>query len=188
MSEERLVALIRAHLGRYPEAQIADVYKLLHQGVFGPGHAIVNKKATREWLEHEASQQTPAADEMLIESVHPDGLMVRVHLRPYLAHRGSLAALLDAFVRSAERVQGDPDTMARWWSLFQALCAQGELCSRVCEQREAMLFGRVRAQENWPAVHHSPAYCQAYRPAYRVLIATEAEALCRRLKIPFVVS
>jgi|AMZC01.1.fsa_nt_AMZC01005427.1_4 hypothetical protein len=187
MSEERLVALIRAHLERYPGAQIADVYKLLHQGVFGPGHAIVSKKATREWLEHEASQQTPAADEMLIESVHPDGLMVRVHLRPYLAHRGSLSALLDAFVRSAEQVRGDPDTMARWWNLFQALCAQGELCSQVCEQREAILFGRVRARENWPAVHHSPAYCQAYRPAYRVLTAGEAEALCRKLRIPFVV-
>lgn len=186
MSEERLEALIRAHLERYPAAQIADVYKLLHQGVFGPGHAIVSKKAAREWLEHEAGQQTPVAEEVLIESVHPDGLIVRVHLRPYLAHQGSLSALLDAFVRSADQVHGDPGTMARWWQLFETLCREGELCSQVCEQREAVLFGRVRAREHWPAVHHSPAYCQAYRPVYRVLTATEAEALCRKLRVPFV--
>lgn len=187
MSEERIVALIRAHLERYPQAQIADVYKLLHQGVFGPGHSVASKKAAREWLEHEAGQQTPAAEELLLESIHPDGLIVRVHLRPYLALGGSLSALLDAFVRSAEQVQGDARTMARWWGLFEALCREGELCGDIYQQREAVLFGRMRARENWPAVHHSPAYFQAYRPAYRVLTAAEAEALCRKLKMPFAV-
>lgn len=187
MSEERVAALIRAHLERYPEAQIADIYKLLHQGVFGPGHSIVSKKAAREWLEHEARQATPAADELLVESVHPEGQIVRLHLRPYLAHGGHLSPLLDAFVRSADQVQGDAHTMAQWWAVFESLCRSGELCGDVYEQREAVLFGRMRARENWPAVHHSPAYFCAYRPVYRVLTASEAEALCWRLKVPFAV-
>ena len=35
MSEKRVVALIRTHLARYPQMQIADIYKLLHQAAFG---------------------------------------------------------------------------------------------------------------------------------------------------------
>ena len=60
MSEERVVALIRTHLARYPQMQLADIYKLLHQAAFGPGHLIASKKAAREWLEHEAGRVSSA--------------------------------------------------------------------------------------------------------------------------------
>jgi len=187
MSEERLVALIRTHLARYPQMQIADIYKLLHQAVFGPGHLIASKKAAREWLEHEAGRVSPSAESPLVENVHPDAQIVRLHLRPYLALGGGLKPLLEAFVRSAEQVSGDAQQMAAWWQVFESLCSKGALCADVCEQREAALFGRVRAQEQWPAVHHSPAYYAVYQPAYRVLTATEAGALCRKLRVPLAV-
>lgn len=187
MSEERLVALIRTHLARYPQMQIADIYKLLHQAAFGPGHLVASKKTAREWLEHEAGRISPSAGEALLESAHPDAQIVRLHLRPYLAAGGGLKPLLEAFVRSAEQVRGDARQMAAWWQVFESLCAGGALCADMCQQREAALFGRARAQEGWPAVHHSPAYYAVYQPAYRVLTATEAEALCRKLGGPLAV-
>ncbi|MCZ7538484.1 MAG: hypothetical protein M5U29_00870 [Anaerolineae bacterium] len=147
MSEERLVALIRTHLARYPQMQIADIYKLLHQAAFGPGHLVASKKAAREWLEHEAGRISPSAEEALLESAHPDAQIVRLHLRPYLAAGGGLKPLLEAFVRSAEQVRGDARQMAAWWQVFESLCAGGALCADMCQQREAALFGRARAQE-----------------------------------------
>ena len=54
MSDERLIEMIRVHLGRYSEAGMLDVYKLLHQATFGPGHLITNRNSAREWLEQEA--------------------------------------------------------------------------------------------------------------------------------------
>lgn len=187
MSEERLVALIRTHLARYPLMQIADIYKLLHQAAFGPGHLIASKKAAREWLEHEAGRISPSAEGPLVENVHPGAQIVRLHLRPYLAAGGDLKPLLEAFTRSAEQVRGDARQMAAWWQVFESLCTERALCADVCEQREAALFGRARAQEAWPAVHHSPAYQAVYQPAYRVLTASEAEALCRKLGVPLAV-
>ena len=187
MSEERLVALIRTHLARYPQSQIADIYKLLHQAAFGPGHLVASKKVAREWLEHEAGRISPSAEGPLVESVHPDAQIVRLHLRPYRALGGGIKPLVEAFARSAEQVPGNARQMAAWWSVFEDLCTAGALCADVCEQREAALFGRARAQEGWPAVHHSPAYHAAYQPAYRVLTASEAEALCHKLGMPLAV-
>jgi hypothetical protein len=188
MSEERVVALIRTHLARYPQMQIADIYKLLHQAAFGPGHLVANKKTAREWLEHEAGRVSPSVEGLLAESVHPDAQIVRLHLRPYLALGGEIKPLLEAFARSAEQVRGDVALLAGWWRIFESLCCAGALCADICEQREAALFGRARAQEQWPAVHHSPAYHAVYQPVYRVLTASEAATLCRKLGVPLAVA
>jgi hypothetical protein len=183
--DDRLLDLIRTHIQRYRAMEIMDVYKLLHQATFGPGHLIASKKNAREWLEREAELLTPSSREPLIERIHPDGAIVRVQLRPYLAHGARLKLLLDAFVRSAGQVQGDPDLMARRWSLFVGEChADGALAGRF-DADGALLFGRIRARENWPAMHHSPVYTASYKPYYRVLTRSEAADLCGQIKVPF---
>jgi hypothetical protein len=176
-----IVDLILTHVARYPKADVMDIYKLLHQATFGPGHAISNKKTTREYLEQEISQIEPVRNATLVESIHPTDEIVRLHLRPYLAYQNKVRPLLDAFVRSADQVQGDPAVMATRWQAFEALCRDGTLEAERFPLREVMLFGRVRAREQWPAVHHSPAFASAYRPRYRVLTGIEAEALCDKI-------
>lgn len=187
MGDDRLTALLQAHMARYPAMEVADVYKLLHQATFGPGHAVASTKAAREWLEQEAGQVPPlsATAWPLVESVHPEGHVVRVHLLPYLAHGGELKWLLEAFVRSADALRGDPAVMAARWRVFADLCALGGPLAGEFPAREIRLFGAARAAERWPAVQHSPAYNAAYTPSYRVLTAGEASALCDRLRVPF---
>lgn len=182
---DRIEDLILAHVARYPEAGMMDVYKLLHQGTFGPGHLISNKKTAREFLEQEIDQIEPSANAILVESVHLDNAIVRLHLRPYIAHQGTVRTLLDAFVRSAKQVQGDPAVMAAHWQTFETLCRSGVLGAEQFPLREVLLFGAVRAREEWPAVHHSPAYVNAYHPRYRVLTHAEAEAVCQKLGVPY---
>jgi hypothetical protein len=185
MSGEAIAALIRTHVNRYPAIDILDVYKLLHQAVFGPGHAITNQRATREWLERESELLVPSYDEAILENIHPQGQIVRVHLRPYLAARGNLEKLLDGYIRSAAAVQGDIETMAAAWGVFQNMVeADGPLVDRF-SARTIALVGRTRASEKWPASHHSPAYDQTYKPAYRVLTLPLAEALLKVQKIAY---
>lgn len=187
MADEKISALVRTHLARYPESEIMDVYKLLHQAAFGPGHLIASKKAAREWLEQEIALLIPSKREPLIEAIHPEGLIVRLYLRPYLEQGGKVQPLLDAFIHSAEQVRPDPAAMERHWRWFVGACQSGEAWAQRFNQPELMLFSRARARESWPAVHHSPTYETTYHPKYRVLTRSEAEALCRKLRIEFVV-
>jgi hypothetical protein len=186
MNQNGIAGLLEAHLARYPASEITDVYKLLHQASFGPGHAIADRKAAREWLEHDLEQAQPEPGEALIESVHPLNAMVRLHLRPYVASGGAVKLLLDAMVRAGREVRGDPQLIAEGWLTFLALCQAGNAYAERFEAREVLLFGRVYgAAQGWPAIHHSPAFHAAYQPSYRVLTLGEAEALCRKLGVMF---
>jgi hypothetical protein len=184
MTEDRMTALIQIHLERYPESEIMDVYKLLHQATFGIGHLITSKKTAREWLDQEIALLRPET-RPVAEMIDPVGQIVRLHLRPYLAYEGSIKNLLDAMINSAKEVQGDPEVMRQRWDQFVAHCEPGGLFAGRFSPRELALFGRVRVAEQWSAVHHSPAYESAYHPAYRVLTRRDAEALCAREQIPF---
>ncbi len=185
MMDDRIISLLDIHLARYPAMEIADVYKLLHQATFGPGHLVSNKKTARESLEHDFEVMGPPGEEALVEHVHPAGMVVRLHLRPFAAYGGEVKKLLDAMVRSAEQVTGDPAQMAAWWDVFARRCQPGAPLAGQFPLHELTLFGRVRAEEQWPAVHHSPAYNEMYRPSYRVLTEREAESLCASLRVPY---
>lgn len=185
MQDEQVAALLEVHLARYPVMCISDVYKLLHQAVFGPGHAVPSKKVAREWLDHEMSHVEQGVPPALVESIHPDGAIVRLHLAPYVALGGVAKPLLNAMVRSAEQVSSDPALMAAWWALFARLCETSAPFTGQFPLQELALFGRFRAAEQWPAVHHSPAYVREYQPAYRVLTAREAEAVCAALGVAY---
>jgi hypothetical protein len=184
MSEDKVAALIRAHVQRYPDMEILDVYKLLHQAAFGPGHAIQNQRAAREWLERESELYAPDASEALVENIHPDGVVVRIHLRPYLAAHGNLNDLLRGFIESSRAIAGDPDSLAAWWAIFQKLGGGGTLGKRF-DPRVIALEGRTHAAEYWSATQHSPIYERTYHPAYRVLGQVQAEAVLKAQNLPF---
>jgi hypothetical protein len=185
MSDERLLSLIQTHLGRYPASEFMDVYKLLHQATFGPGHLIADKNAAREWLEREMETLVPSIKEPLVENIHPDGQMIRLHLRPYRAYEGKIKWLVDAFVRSAGQAGGTVDVMKQRWQCFEESCQPDGFLTGRFPRQELLMFGRIRSLEGWPAVHHSPTYQAAYKPYYRVLTRAEAEALCRQINAPF---
>lgn len=185
MHERAVEALIQTHVQRYPEADILDVYKLLHQAAFGPGHAITNQRAARDWLERESATLRPFAGDVLVENIHPEGRIVRVHLRPYLEAHGDLRKLLDGLLRSSREVEGSLEQMAAWWAVFQHMTERGGPLAARYSARTVALIGRTRAAENWPASHHSPPFERAYRPAYRVLTAPIAQEVLAVQRIEF---
>ena len=184
-AEKKVAALIETHVQRYPEINILDVYKLLHQAVFGPGHAVKNERSVQEVLEVECELLTPDASAPLVENVHPDSKFVRLHLRPYLAACGDVRALLKAFVQSANAATGDLATMAAWWAIFEGMIAPGGPLAGRFDSRVVALERRTHASEQWPATHHSPRFERVYHPAYRVLAYPIAESLLGKQKIGF---
>jgi hypothetical protein len=157
--------LIRAHLVRYPQMEPADLYKLLHQAALGSEHAVRDTSAAREWLESELATMGPGPAEPLVDSLRADGRVVRIHLRPFVAAGGDPEALLQAFIETgAER--GDREDLRRAGEV--AVCLARAKALPWPDSTVSALFAGLAAQ-GYPAVHHSAAFVEQYRPAYRVV-------------------
>ncbi|HTW92534.1 MAG TPA: hypothetical protein VMH22_12610 [bacterium] len=180
-------AVLDRHRRRYPLLRAQDIYKLAHQGVFGPGHIISSAGAARRSLREEvaALQVRSPNDECRMpeprfEPLEPEGKVVRVNLRPLLARGGrmrdergrhgtggtDIGWLAEALVESARRVKGDPERMRR------RLAAAVRWCRGRLPRQAAALerLAAVAAESGYPALHHSRTYARAYRPAYRVIL------------------
>jgi hypothetical protein len=169
--ESDMPQVLELHVARYPEMQVEDLYKLLHQAAMGSEHAISSREAARQWLirEVEALGDPPAqiADEPLIEPISPGGRLVRVHLRPYLREGKDMDQLLEAFVRTAEESSGDTATLDEYCQGAVDLAREGDLPFSPSELEAR--FAELKRQ-GYPAVHHSKTYREAYWPAYRVVL------------------
>jgi hypothetical protein len=169
---------LKTHLKRYPDMQLSDVYKLLHQASFGATHAITKRDSTLQWLLHESRLYQGAGDAPLLESVSDDQMRVRLHLHPYLAAGGDSEALVDALIADGGADVSMADQMADYWNAFAEM-------RHNFPTREVDLFGMTYARQNWCAVQHSPQFIAAYQPAYRVLKLATAQQLCESQGIKF---
>jgi hypothetical protein len=155
-----------AHLDSHPLVEAEDLYKFLHQAVFGPEHAVSNRQAAADRMEGEVKDLGPPFDgELPCEPLGGEMPLVRVNLRPFVANGSDPDLLLDAFVESANRERGSGRQMETVLSLAASYveCAgRGELTPEIKQ-----LADRA-AEAAFPAIHHSEIYVEAYRPAYRV--------------------
>jgi hypothetical protein len=161
-----------AHLDSHPMAGAQDLYKFLHQAVYGPGHAISNRAAAAAWMEREIGELGPRIeDEPPCAPLGGEPIIVRVNLRPLLAAGGDPDELLDAFEASANEVRGTSQRMAVVLSLatkYLGCAGRGELAPAL-ETLAAEL-----GEQGYPAIHHSQSYLEAYHPAYRVVLESLA--------------
>jgi hypothetical protein len=177
-------AILAWHRRRYPLLKAQDIYKLIHQGVFGPGHIITNAARAKRMLEEEMAalevrspkSEVQSQTEPEFEAIDPDGLLVRVNLRPMISAQCKVQSakcrmqnvewLVKAMVESGRRVKGDPELMKRRLSAAVRWCRTNlPLEAAALEQ-----MATQAAESGYPAFHHSAAYNRAYRPAYRVVL------------------
>jgi hypothetical protein len=157
--------LLDAHAARYPGLGLEDIYKLLHQAALGPAHAV-DGTAARLRLQSEIETLGDGPPEPLADPISPDGHLARVHLRPYLGRGLDPEALADAFAETARTWVPAPDKLARFCGCLGDLADSGGIAF----QRSAVeSFMNARAAEGWPAVHHSTAFRERWKPAYRVV-------------------
>lgn len=166
MSDTEFRQILTSHLLRYPQMQMADLYKLLHQAALGSEHAVRDEQAVRDWLEHELAEMGDGPDDPLMDPLPPDGQILRVHLRPYLRAGKNPETLLRAFIQTANEWRGSPEKLKEVGAAAARLAQAGTGSIR---QEEIEAFFAKMEEQDFPAVHHSEIYERLYRPAYRVV-------------------
>lgn len=152
---------------RYPAWQLQDLYKLLVQAALGSEHAVSDLQSARRWLERELGEMGDGPKEPIYDPIAPDGSIIHIHLRPYIAAGRDTQSLLEAFIATANTYHGSREQLASWCSLAIEMCRNGELSF---DAQEAQAFFAEMGENGYPAVHHSPVYQRLYRPAYRVVL------------------
>lgn len=158
--------LVRAHAERHPLLEAQDIYKFLFQACLGAEHAAPDEAGALAWLEREIATMGPGPTEPMTEALTPDGSLVRVHLRPFVARGGDVKQLARAFRATAQRTFGSREDLAHAWQAVVELENAGALALDPSEVRE---FGERMRAAGFGPVRHSERFRAEYRPAYRVV-------------------
>ena len=158
-------ALFMLHSEKYPKAQPRDFYKLIYQGVFGVGHIVSD--GAKAFLIEEAHRVdlNDYPNRLLVESVSPDGSMVRVNLRPFMRKKLSLDRLFWVMQRSAKR-EGDAEQYMDQWHVLLGMVESGEIS---LDQDALDAINATIESDGLKPMHHTEPYRDAYYPAYRVV-------------------
>lgn len=155
-----------------------DTYKLLFQATRGPGHYGMSYGPVETWLRKEV-------EGMAVDSMHVDQMVEtigphysRLYLAPYIAAGGSIEALAHAQIESAKS-QPDPTRLPEVWSELRSVVNRDSL-HRLDLARFDKLTDLLKTNE-WPAIHHSEIYQQAYQPHYRVLTRKQVSLLLAKM-------
>lgn len=167
--------LVEHHVSLKQNLGVQDVYKMLYQANFGVEHLLTDTAGVRSYLLQElASLDSVAGDEPLIERISTDGSMVRINLRPFAKNGLDPEKLITAMYRSAAARGPDTLLFLKQWREFYDLARFGLLKFPTAEAAE--FHTRIERGEILP-VHHSPAYKESNKPAYRVVLREVYEQL-----------
>lgn len=166
---EDWIILIQEHIAQRPQMQARDIYKLLYQGLLGPEHMIVSPTAFAERLRAELESLSPEQGDPLYEAIRPGQTLLRINLKPFKNAGLDFGALLDACLRTAEITWGEPSDLRHLWESFVSSYHQRSFAAP--KPAELDNFTAILTGHEYPAVHHSQIYRQAYGPAYRLVAA-----------------
>jgi hypothetical protein len=158
--------ILAAHAVRYPLWGVEDLYKLIHQSAMGSEHAVKDESKVEDWLVRELGEMGPGPEESLLDPISPDGLILRIHLRPFARHGFDHRLLADAFIRTASEFQGSRKLIEDYKQNAVELTRDDKL---QIDHKEIIGFFEEMKVANYPAVQHSSAFSKHYRPAYRVV-------------------
>jgi len=150
-----------AQLAAYPALEIQDLFKFLHQSVFGCGHFVSD--AARDYLKDELASLSLSEG----EDVEPlAGDFCRVHLRALSSTGLSPETLFRLFQLSGQIPCGSGGKLEEHLICLMAMCREGLLPFSPNEILKRMVEW---GEEGYPACHHSEEFRAAYHPAYRVV-------------------
>lgn len=158
--------LTSQHIARYPNLELIDLYKLLHQSALGASHAsaaddILEKEFNLEWDNLTGVHVEPA-----IDPISPDGKIARIHLRSYLSQDYSKDDLLTAFIRTANAQNGSQEKLKKFCNCLRDLSKAKQLPFNP-EDTEAFL--NDVENKDYPTLRHSNIFKKEYEPNYRIV-------------------
>ncbi|HBP26136.1 MAG TPA: hypothetical protein DD618_04215 [Acholeplasmatales bacterium] len=160
----------------YPHSEIQDYVKLAYQMSYGVTHFFTNSEDSLHFLKLETSQMEPHSDKFLYECLNDN--LVRVNLRPYLAHHLDLEEL------NANFYQTSLLEMPKL-SYFLDLAKESKsfLLNHGFKEAEFDEFMKDYKDRDYPPVHHTKTYTECYHPAYRLISRDRLSPQIKSLKI-----
>ena len=170
-----LTELVNYHLGLHKGIELRDIYKLLHQSVFGPEH--LGEGASESAIAEEMqSAEEVGFEEPLLEPISIDAGACRINLRAARGLDIPASLIAEAMRLSAKTFVGDQNTFDLLWREVEENL--GKLSAEFDVENYRKLT-RSMTEKEFPPLHHSDPYRDQNRPAYRVLKRDELERLMR---------
>jgi len=165
---EFTLKLINEQIMSYPELETQDIYKLLHQSIFGAHHLNHNKLILKKCLLRELERcSLPTKDEKAYELLNTNPLILRLNLRPFKSANGNFLTLLEKLEYSVNKEIGSEElfkTTICTAIKYLELNANETLATNL----KRLIEGTVSFRNF--VFHHSDKYKKLYCPSYRVLI------------------
>jgi hypothetical protein len=158
--------LTSQHIARYPNLELIDLYKLLHQSALGASHASASDDILEREFNLEWDNLTGVHIEPAIDPISPDGKIARIHLRSYLSQDYSKDDLLTAFIRTANAQNGSQEKLKKFCNCLRDLSKAKQLPFNP-EDTEAFL--NDVENKDYPTLRHSNIFKKEYEPNYRIV-------------------
>lgn len=159
---EKTERLLWEHYQLYPELQLRDIFKFLHQSSYGCEHLVMDLDIVTEYISREAKEnQTYSGD--LTEPL--DGDFCRVNL-DWIKAGLSAETLGKLFVLSAISIENAKELLEEKLSVLREMISKGLLPFTKEEAEKGIEEWKA---EGYPACRHSDTFRRNYFPAYRVI-------------------
>lgn len=154
--------ILLAHYNTYPQAQLRDFFKFLHQSAFGCEHLLTDADMVLQRITSEAEHCTTKTT----NPVEPlDGDFYRVHL--CVLHDGlSARTLAKLFILSAQPVANAAENLQQKLEVFLSLCESGQLPFPTKQAQQEI---KKWQEDGFCACRHSDVFRTHYQPSYRVI-------------------
>lgn len=164
---EMILGRVRIHYLDFPGFCIADAYKLVYQGCMGPGHAISDLEAVKQWLDREWESIEASSHEGIYSDVTIHKPVYRINLRAAKAFGISKSVILNDFVNLAQTFPKQPDLLRELWAEIGHQIETGK--ELVCNPLDLEEFNKLVEENDYPAMHHSTNYVEINKPSYRLV-------------------
>ena len=159
---EKTYNLLLKHYQSYPQLQMQDIFKFIHQSAFGCEHMVSSLESATDYIQKEY-ETADLSDTPLV--VPLDGAYSRVYLT-YLDNGLSAQTLGKLFYLSAKAETNGKADAENKLSVAAELVRQGKLPFSAKAFEDAAKKWKA---DGYPAVHHSDIFRNTYKPAYRVI-------------------
>ena len=169
VSAQDVEGFVNRQMQAYPKSRLLDIYKSCFQDYMGAEHLVSDRQRVKAYLDEELN--TTSLDNLMPWYYEPCGIdssYYRVSIRGIKESLVSEDLLLNAFIRSAN-TENRPsvESWCKRWHKIIGTIDQMKL-DMPNFQEDKQFIDSVLSVGKY-AISHSPDYCEAYHPHYRIV-------------------
>ena len=148
---------------KHPSVMPEDIAKACYQAAMGAEHLLADTSAAKRYFDAEFDAVEPRDGE-LFECLSDE--ICRVDLGVWKSTGQPKERLFEAFVRTATVSRGGRETLEKYLAEAEEVICNQSVGFTVVEWREFLFKYKAAGM---PPIHHSEAYRQSEKPAYRIV-------------------